>query len=195
METQPLLGERRKPNRRIWIVSLCFVVTLLLLLFPTRAPDLNILCLGDSLTQGITDGQDHPYTIELAKRFKESGIFVRIDNIGVSGDRVLPPGRMRPRLTYALAQAERQHLKYDWVLILGGINDLGVHEEAHRLFYGLRNLWRISTTHGAHVLAMNMLEWSLEAHDPVLKANVSAYNHLIETHSKQVPFKRDKSTG
>lgn len=57
----------------------------------------------------------------------------------------------------------RQHLhlpqgSYDWVLILGGINDIGHGTPPEAIMEGLSQMYRISAHHGARVLAMTCME-------------------------------------
>lgn len=96
----------------------------------------RILCFGDSLTFGMTNGWPHPYTTKLQEYFNMSEQkrprsqstmlhHVQLFNAGRSGDKVQQ--EMLPRLQRILQGTT----KYDWVIILGGTNDL----------FGMRSIW------------------------------------------------------
>ena len=84
----------------------------------------RILCFGDSLTEGYTfqaSGQFHPYSTKLQQLLEahcHDSVEVRM--AGVSGEIVVPS--MTQRLDRLLKEASQP---YDWVIILGGTNDLG----------------------------------------------------------------------
>ena len=90
----------------------------------------RILCFGDSLTEGYTfqegstfqkSGYFHPYSTELHKLLAEHcQETVVVHSAGVSGEKVVPS--MSERLDKLLKEASQP---YDWVIILGGTNDLG----------------------------------------------------------------------
>ena len=49
-------------------------------------------------------------------------------------------------------------LRYDWVLLLGGINDIGSGRESETVFHDLMSMYSTITAHKARVLAMTCLE-------------------------------------
>jgi len=83
---------------------------------------MNVLALGDSLTEGLfdwpTNANFHPYTLRLQQLFTfySNGTEVVVTNRGVSGDTVW---KIKKRLLMYLSN-ETQHL----VVILAGTNDL-----------------------------------------------------------------------
>ncbi|CAF0979207.1 unnamed protein product [Adineta steineri] len=81
---------------------------------------LSILAIGDSLTAGYYNGGwgHHPYAIHLTDLLKSINIPVNIDQRGVSGELVVPT--MVDRLHSILEKGT----SYDWIIILGGTNDL-----------------------------------------------------------------------
>lgn len=95
-----------------------------------RRKVVRILCFGDSLTFGLTSSVPHPYTEKLQQYFdyndRSTGIKDRslhrhivLYNAGVAGEKVQE--EMTRRLWGILRGAA---VKYDWVIILGGTNDL-----------------------------------------------------------------------
>ncbi|CAG8682804.1 1277_t:CDS:2, partial [Racocetra fulgida] len=120
---------------------------------------LLLYLLGDSLTEGyINFGTDfHSYSINLQKRFKQVGIEVVIKEEGVSGDRVLSK-YMEKRLKEFLEEVSNKNQKVDWVIILGGTNDL-FSSSAQRIFEGLKKLYNVCEEYNTKVLAMSILEF------------------------------------
>ena len=125
-------------------ISLVFCVLLLsplaaVYVFVSRRANqgtvVRILCFGDSLTFGMTSGLPHPYTTKLQEHFnlrdkKRPGNHqmlhqVELYNAGRSGEKVRY--EMFPRLQGIL----QGRTEYNWVIILGGTNDL----------FGMESIW------------------------------------------------------
>ena len=49
-------------------------------------------------------------------------------------------------------------LRYDWVLLLGGINDIGSGRESGTVFHDLMSMYGTISAHKARVLAMTCME-------------------------------------
>lgn len=103
---------------------------------------LRILCFGDSLTAGYSMGgiYHYPYADHLAgplqKLFPSTSI--NIDVEGLSGDAVLGPrdeSGFIPRLKSRCLRASAT--PYDWILIMGGTNDLGRGSDPKDVYEGL----------------------------------------------------------
>jgi lysophospholipase L1-like esterase len=112
---------------------------------------LGILAFGDSLTAGYCDRgfSMHPYSRRLNQLFAESNVPTNIDEKGVSGELVNPS--MTRRLKSLLADATCPD--YDWIIILGGTNDLANNKSSDEIFdRGLESMydavlsWRRRTT-------------------------------------------------
>lgn len=135
---------KRVHPRPYAVVSVFLLILLMLVLYTLRLAlnraktkrVINILCFGDSLTAGSFDvasektstPKRHPYSIALKKYFDEhvpakNGEDVRpmyeVHTAGIPGERAVD--QMRPRLKKRLRSSA---IKYDWVIILGGTNDL-----------------------------------------------------------------------
>ncbi|EDO30255.1 predicted protein [Nematostella vectensis] len=87
---------------------------------------INVLCFGDSLTTGNTDSPIyHPYTTRLQELLdkntdlSERKVHVCVHNFGIDGETV--HWGMKYRLPSLLKESY-----FDWVVILGGANDLAV---------------------------------------------------------------------
>lgn len=104
--------------------------------------DLKILCFGNSLTAGYTmmGLASYPYAdfleLYLARLFSSTKL--TIDVSGLPGDRVIGSGsqflrRMQNRCDKAVSEGR----PYDWVIVLGGTNDLGWFAEPKAIYDGL----------------------------------------------------------
>lgn len=113
----------------------------------------RILCFGDSLTEGYTfqeSGEFHPYSTKLRQLLDDhcQGTAV-IHTAGVSGELVAPS--MTRRLDKLLKEASQP---YDWVIILGGTNDLGMGLKGGDLLPHLLGLHDRARETGSRTLAL-----------------------------------------
>jgi acyl-CoA thioesterase I len=92
------------------------VFLLFLLLSPSRVLALNILCLGDSLTEGygVEKNQAWPAVTESILRQKK--INVTLINVGISGSTT---ASAQARLKWHL----KSKVKFDWMILALGAND------------------------------------------------------------------------
>lgn len=113
---------------------------------------LRILCFADSLTSGYHKWglESRPYSIRLQERLNQAwpSTDVQIILNGLPADRVIN-GSYRSRLTSSL---EQQH--FDWIIILGGTNDLGWGEKSEIIYEALKPALET----GAGVLALTVTE-------------------------------------
>jgi lysophospholipase L1-like esterase len=93
---------------------------------------LRFLAIGDSLTAGYCEFglSYHPYATHLTNLFSSAKIPIIVDQHGLSGERVVPS--MVKRLETLLFKPNSPH--YDWIIILGGTNDLGSNVSAEKIF-------------------------------------------------------------
>ena len=99
---------------------------------------LRILCFGDSLTAGYSKfGYFHyPYAKQIREKLKEGlpSTDATVDVAGLSGDQVIV-GQYLRRMKGVCAKAE--DAPYDWIIVLGGTNDLAWSERADSIYEGL----------------------------------------------------------
>lgn len=100
---------------------------------------LRILCFGDSLTAGFTSRgwEFHPYADHLRVGLQHmlSASDIHVDVAGLSGDQVR--GRYLPRIKRECANAGTP---YDWIIVMGGTNDLAWGQSPDAIYEGLRKL-------------------------------------------------------
>ncbi|KAH7128007.1 SGNH hydrolase-type esterase domain-containing protein [Dactylonectria estremocensis] len=140
---------------------------------------LSILCFGDSLTQGFHNYGlgESPYSETLEKRLKAAfpDTEIRIRTSGVPGD-VASSSSFQRRFSH-----EVDADSYDWVIILGGTNDLGRLVAVDRVIEALRSYWNKAIRNGSKVLALTVPE--CKAKPEWLETNRHELNQQILTHS------------
>ncbi|BEI86572.1 hypothetical protein CcaverHIS002_0608590 [Cutaneotrichosporon cavernicola] len=115
---------------------------------------LRILCFGDSLTSGWNRGRDAPYATTLEARvraaFPDRPVLVEAD--GIPGNEVVQgfPRRMMKAATQP----------WDWILVLGGTNDLAYDASPEKVLAGLNETWSLaqSASPTTQVLALTIPE-------------------------------------
>ncbi|PKY05169.1 SGNH hydrolase [Aspergillus campestris IBT 28561] len=156
----------------------------------------SILCFGNSLTAGYYQfGLDyHPYAWKLESRLKAafpSHTFL-VNAEGLPGDLAIgPPGRFLPRI-----QEKCGERHYDWVIVLGGTNDLGYGYAPERIYPALQDAWNVALTGGSKVLALTIPECAaknaaLDSKRADLNARILAHEaerfHAFDLHAK-IPY-------
>ncbi|KAL8972176.1 MAG: hypothetical protein Q9183_000687 [Haloplaca sp. 2 TL-2023] len=106
---------------------------------PNPSPkSLRILCFGDSLTAGYSRyGYSHyPYAAQIRSRLEDAlpKRQVIVDVSGLSGDRVIDGEFLRRMRDMC---DTHQDTPYDWIIVLGGTNDLGWGEKPENVYEGL----------------------------------------------------------
>ena len=98
---------------------------------------LRVLCFGDSLTAGYTKyGYEHyPYADHLRVGLQHmlSSSDIQVEVAGLSGDQV--QGQYLNRIKAKCPITEER--RYDWVIVMGGTNDLGWGQPPERIYEGL----------------------------------------------------------
>lgn len=116
---------------------------------------IRILCFGDSLTAGYHSwGMEYyPYSTRLEKRLNEEfpakDYEITVD--GVPGD-LVTIGSFKSRLEHQLSTNDT----FDWVVILGGTNDVGWGRPLEDILTALEILWTMALESGAKVLALTI---------------------------------------
>ncbi len=148
---------------------------------------LTFVALGDSLTVGFQsfnpDGsflEDAPYThfleqiiADARKQFK-SIPEVRFLNRGINGD--LTEGMLRR------FERDVTAVKTNYVIILGGSNDLGWDLPLEKVFYNLRQIYATSTEHGIRPIACTVP--SILGFDSLIPQRLKL-NELIKRHCSE----------
>lgn len=103
-----------------------------------NTPILKILCFGDSLTAGYSQWgmQHYPYGVHLKDHLRAAFPNTRIvvDVEGMSGAQVR--GQYTRRLNRVCMKAQDE--PYDWIIIMGGTNDLGWGGQPQQILEALR---------------------------------------------------------
>ncbi|CCU81345.1 GDSL-like lipase/acylhydrolase [Blumeria hordei DH14] len=142
---------------------------------------INILCFGDSLTEGFTSTEvpDHPYATSLqavlAKRLASHVVSVQVQGLG--GDKVTGNFLMRMK---ALCESA---CSVDFAVILGGTNDLISNQQTRDIWPVLKNVWEIPLACSSIVLALTIPECGLAT--PQVNAEREALNSLIRNHHSE----------
>jgi len=104
----------------------------------TPTATLRILCFGDSLTAGYTQwGMHHyPYAAHLTDHLQTAfpSTLIHVDVEGMIGAQV--GGQYTGRLNRACTKAK--DAPYDWIIIMGGTNDLGWGGQPQEIYEALR---------------------------------------------------------
>ncbi|RLL93258.1 hypothetical protein CFD26_102360 [Aspergillus turcosus] len=137
--------------------------------------ELSILCFGNSLTAGYYHfGCDyHPYALTLKDKLQAAfpKITLTVDVDGLPGDLVIsPPGKSLSRIKAKCVSASLIFVavltitvdgsSYDWVIVLGGTNDLGTRYPPSKIYPALQEVWDVALDNGANVLALTIPECS-----------------------------------
>jgi hypothetical protein len=75
------------------------------------------------------------------------------------------------------ATGKQSSVPIDWIIILGGTNDLGYGRSQDRIFSSLKKVYNIAFQHGANILALTIPECS--AKNANLDRRRNAVNEMI----------------
>ncbi|KAH1271686.1 hypothetical protein KXW91_006008 [Aspergillus fumigatus] len=144
--------------------------------------ELSILCFGASLTAGYYHFgcEYHPYALRLKEKLQAAFPTTKftVDEDGLPGDLVIKPGRFLPRI-----KEKFDGSNYDWVIVLGGTNDLGRGYPASKIYPALQEVWEVALDNGAFVLALTIPECS--AASTTLDQRRNEVNLSILSHKAQ----------
>lgn len=160
---------------------------------------IRILCFGDSLTTGLVDVktfESYPYSIKLQEYFDlhnhtvldvSKRSFFQVHNAGMPGARA--KGQMLPHLTQIL---QHSRIKYSWVIILAGTNDLNsvrtlgegnLSYNSRSIFNALVTLHNVTHMFGVRSLAVSIPDRECEG--------LGTCTKLKHTHNKINQLLRD----
>ena len=160
---------------------------------------IRILCFGDSLTTGLVDVktfESYPYSIKLQEYFDlhnhtvldvSKRSFFQVHNAGMPGARA--KGQMLPHLTQIL---QHSRIKYSWVIILAGTNDLNsvrtlgegnLSYNSKSIFNAIVTLHNVTHLFGARSLAVSIPDRECEG--------LGTCTKLKHTHNKINQLLRD----
>lgn len=144
--------------------------------------ELSILCFGASLTAGYYHFgcEYHPYALRLKEKLQAAFPTTKftVDEDGLPGDLVIKPGRFLPRI-----KEKFDGSNYDWVIVLGGTNDLGRGYPASKIYPALQEVWEVALDNGAFVLALTIPECSVAS--TTLDQRRNEVNSSILSHKAQ----------
>ncbi|OAA48767.1 Esterase, SGNH hydrolase-type [Metarhizium rileyi] len=152
---------------------------------------LSILCFGDSLTSGYyaMGLESYPYSLALAAKIQDAlpDTKLQVYTNGKPGD-VASFQPFRQRLQ---AECDKRH--HDWVIILGGTNDLAYRVPPEDMYNSFQLNWDIPLAKGSKVLALTIPEckaqpaWAVqdrcEINSLILKHKEHNY-HAFDLHAK-----------
>ncbi|KHN99937.1 Esterase, SGNH hydrolase-type [Metarhizium album ARSEF 1941] len=157
---------------------------------------LSILCFGDSLTSGFHAGgrESHPYSIAFAAQVREAlpDTKLYVYTNGKPGDVAsLAPFHQRlqaecgfrtpPFLPKGTTRHEpRNKRHHDWLIILGGTNDLAYMIPPQQMYESFQATWDVALAKGTKVLALTIPE--SKAQPAWVVENRSEINSLILAH-------------
>lgn len=117
----------------------------------------RIIALGDSITAGLMYGGHYRSMMSYPRRLQERlnlnekgwgrGFEVKIE--GKGGDRVVDG--FYDRLDFQLKLREKEGEKYEWLIILGGINDLIHGSSSSEIIPALQKLWDRGLKHNRYL--------------------------------------------
>lgn len=160
--------------------------------------ELSILCFGASLTAGYYHFgcEYHPYALRLKEKLQAAFPTTKftVDEDGLPSDLVIKPGRFLPRIKEKCVFSRLSFLRcsltiavdgsnYDWVIVLGGTNDLGRGYPASKIYPALQEVWEVALDNGAFVLALTIPECSVAS--TTLDQRRNEVNSSILSHKAQ----------
>ncbi|GBF97724.1 hypothetical protein Rsub_10888 [Raphidocelis subcapitata] len=126
---------------------------------PAAPCAVRVLAMGDSLTEGYySQGKAfHPYALKLRELLAgelAGSCRLVLQERGHSGERVMPS--MQARLRRALEEAAQNGERYDFVLLLGGTNDIGTRASGPEVLTTLASMHEAAAAAGARAAAMTL---------------------------------------
>lgn len=140
----------------------------------TMTAHLRILCFGDSLTEGYSQygTRFDPYSRTMKRVLEEKlkGQEIEVLTDGQSGD-LVTAGSFKGRVGRRYEQQSTRRPLYDWVILLGGTNDLGWGKPVFDIHDALTAVSDIPLENGAKVLMCTVPECGAKSEDLDQKRN------------------------
>ncbi|KAG4427229.1 hypothetical protein IFR05_017288 [Cadophora sp. M221] len=158
-------------------------------------PALHILCFGDSLTEGYSMYGMHwsPYS-ETTKEVLEERLSqewsVDVDTDGVSAQLVTAGFKRRMEKLYTSPKTPPR--PYDWVVFLGGTNDVGTGVPSTKIFNEIKAITAFPLETGAKVLMLTVPECGVKSEK--LDERRNALNTLIKEDAREGVYTLDLNT-
>ena len=152
---------------------------------------IRILCFGASITAGWSQlgTRYYHYASTLEAHLREilpnRHFSIHVD--GLPGDTVIQ-GQYKKRLRSLISTANSP---YDWVIVQGGGNDLGLCREPQKILEALRELWAIVFDSGSKVIALTVTKTVNESEE--LARRYDALNGLIVSEENEKLYSVDLS--
>ncbi|CAL3973261.1 unnamed protein product [Diplocarpon coronariae] len=161
--------------------------------FSTPRP-IHILCFGDSLTAGYSmyGMKFTPYSAIMKKTLEgtiggKGELHFHVDTNGVSGQLVTNGFRERIANLYTATQA--RECPYDWVVFLGGTNDLAYSISPTKIYQEIKAITDIPLATGARVLLLTVPE--CETKNEKLDRARGDLNGLLKSDARDGVFSLD----
>ncbi|KAJ9511206.1 hypothetical protein QJQ45_017078 [Haematococcus lacustris] len=137
----------------------------------------SVLAIGDQVAAGAFMGglHAHPFAIELEKKAQENGVSLMVDRQGVTGELLLP--HMVDRLKGLLLQKAGSGTDYDWVVIMGGFNDIMRGVLAEEVMQGLKTMFAAVLKTGSRLLVATVPHMMIGS--PSTEVQLDNLNKLI----------------
>ncbi|KAK3902468.1 SGNH hydrolase-type esterase domain-containing protein [Staphylotrichum tortipilum] len=157
-------------------------------------PRLRILCFGDSLTNGYScmGAIHHPYCEKMEHMLTMAfpDLKIETEEDGMSGATVKHGFQTRMNAHFTSKKkrkaaevdddVEDKSKPYDWAIVLGGTNDLGMGISPEDIFEALKAVWEVPLSRKCKVLALTVPEAGLKgAIRERIDAKRNALNDLI----------------
>ena len=145
---------------------------------------LRFLAIGDSLTCGYHNNgfSFHPYSQHLSHLFSLEHIPILINQKGVAGE-VVVPSMVKRAETLLLNESNPD---YDWVIVLGGTNDLAQGRTSENIFnQGLKLIYDMVLQTGnknRNLAAMTVIENGVNSPDNIDDRPRQILNEMIKSY-------------
>ncbi|KAH6854652.1 SGNH hydrolase-type esterase domain-containing protein [Chaetomium sp. MPI-CAGE-AT-0009] len=152
----------------------------------TSRPKLRILCFGDSLTAGYAawGSIHHPYNEMLEHMVSMAYPDLKVVTVedGLPGATVRSGFQTRMNAQFAPPKKRKDDEEgdgklYDWAIVLGGTNDIGMGFPPEEIFESLKEVWEVPLSHKCKVLALTVPEAGITS--PKARQRIDAQRNTL----------------